>query len=66
MTHNIAQANAPVSDKWYSISMIRLLKARFEGDFPIVGKKYRVTSYMDVAPNQIVSVAASMNSILGA
>ena len=55
-THNIAQANAPVNDKGVFIN--EKIKARFEGDFPIVGPKD--TSYMDVAPNQIVSVAASM------
>jgi DNA-directed RNA polymerase subunit beta len=55
-THNIAQANAPVSDK--GIFVNNRIKARFEGDFPIVEPEK--TSYMDVAPNQIVSVAASM------
>ena len=55
-THNIAQANAPVSDKGKFLN--DKIKARFEGDFPIVGPD--ATSYMDVAPNQIVSVAASM------
>ena len=34
------------------------VKARFEGDFPVVEPKD--ISYMDVAPNQIVSVAASL------
>src|SRR5690606_12942408 len=34
------------------------IKARFEGDFPLVGPDQ--VSYMDVAPNQIVSVAASL------
>ena len=34
------------------------VKARFEGDFPVVDPKE--LKYMDVAPNQIVSVAASM------
>ncbi len=55
-THNIAQANAPVDDKGnYENDRV---KARFEGDFPVVEPKE--LSYMDVAPNQIVSVAASM------
>ncbi|MCR9253898.1 MAG: DNA-directed RNA polymerase subunit beta, partial [bacterium] len=55
-THNIAQANAPVDDKGnYENDKV---KARFEGDFPVVGPSE--LSYMDVAPNQIVSVAASM------
>ncbi|MCB0453745.1 MAG: DNA-directed RNA polymerase subunit beta, partial [Aequorivita sp.] len=55
-TFNIAQANAPVSDKGDFIN--EKIKARFEGDFPIVGPKD--LKYMDVAPNQIVSVAASL------
>ena len=55
-THNIAQANAPISDKGKFLN--DKIKARFEGDFPIVGPTD--TTYMDVAPNQIVSVAASM------
>ncbi len=55
-THNIAQANAPLLDdgKFQNDT----IKARFEGDFPLVGPEQ--VSYMDVAPNQIVSVAASM------
>ena len=55
-THNIAQANAPVDDKGKYIN--DRIKARFEGDFPIVGPDK--LSFMDVAPNQIVSVAASL------
>jgi len=55
-THNIAQANAPLDDKGKYIN--DKVKARFEGDFPIVSPTE--TTYMDVAPNQIVSVAASM------
>ncbi|MDH5381933.1 MAG: DNA-directed RNA polymerase subunit beta, partial [Cyclobacteriaceae bacterium] len=54
--HNIAQANAPLTDKGDFINP--RVKARFEGDFPIVEPKDLM--YMDVAPNQIVSVAASM------
>src|SRR5690606_32784970 len=34
------------------------IKARFEGDFPVVEPKE--IKYMDIAPNQIVSVAASL------
>ena len=60
-THNIAQANAPVDDKGNYVN--DKVKARFEGDFPIVEPKE--VSYMDIAPNQIVSVAASMTSIPG-
>ena len=55
-THNIAQANAPLKDDGNFVN--DTVKARFEGDFPVVGPKD--LKYMDVAPNQIVSVAASM------
>ena len=55
-THNIAQANAPLSDKGKFLN--DKIKARFEGDFPLCSEEE--VSYMDVAPNQIVSVAASM------
>jgi DNA-directed RNA polymerase subunit beta len=55
-THNIAQANAPLSDNGNFIN--DKVKARFEGDFPLVEKND--VSYMDIAPNQIVSVAASL------
>ena len=55
-THNIAQANAPLEDSGDFIN--DKVKARFEGDFPVVGPTE--LKYMDVAPNQIVSVAASM------
>ena len=55
-THNIAQANAPLKDNGQFIN--DKVKARFEGDFPVVEPKE--LRYMDVAPNQIVSVAASM------
>ena len=55
-THNIAQANAPLDDRGSFVN--DRVKARFEGDFPVVEPKE--ISYMDVAPNQIVSVAASL------
>ena len=55
-THNIAQANAPLKENGTFVNEI--IKARFEGDFPLC--KGNELSYMDVAPNQIVSVAASM------
>ncbi len=54
--HNIAQANAPLSDAGKFLN--DRVKARYEGDFPVVEPKE--IKYMDVAPNQIVSVAASM------
>ncbi|MEQ8881405.1 MAG: DNA-directed RNA polymerase subunit beta, partial [Cyclobacteriaceae bacterium] len=55
-TFNIAQANAPLKDDGQFVN--DRVKARFEGDFPVVDPKE--LKYMDVAPNQIVSVAASM------
>ncbi len=55
-THNIAQANAPLKDSGNFVN--ETVKARYEGDFPVVEPGQ--VSYMDVAPNQIVSVAASM------
>ena len=55
-TFNIAQANAPLKDSGDFVN--DKVKARFEGDFPVVEPKD--LTYMDVAPNQIVSVAASM------
>ncbi len=55
-THNIAQANAPLNEKSNFVN--DRVKARFEGDFPIV--EPGDVTYMDIAPNQIVSVAASM------
>jgi DNA-directed RNA polymerase subunit beta len=56
-TFNIAQANAPLKGETGQFVNDRV-KARFEGDFPVVEPKQ--LGYMDVAPNQIVSVAASM------
>jgi DNA-directed RNA polymerase subunit beta len=55
-THYIAQANAKIDDKGSFVS--DRVKARFEGDFPVL-EPDKLT-YMDVAPNQIVSVAASL------
>ena len=55
-THNIAQANAPLEQNGQFVN--ETVKARYEGDFPVVEPGQ--VSYMDVAPNQIVSVAASM------
>ncbi len=55
-THNIAQANAPLDSNGKFIN--DRVKARFEGDFPIV--EPNEVTFMDVAPNQIVSVAASL------
>ncbi|MBC3541914.1 DNA-directed RNA polymerase subunit beta [Rufibacter sediminis] len=55
-THHIAQANAIIDDEGNFVN--DKVKGRFEGDFPVVEPE-RYT-YMDVAPNQIVSVAASL------
>jgi DNA-directed RNA polymerase subunit beta len=54
--HYIAQANAIIDNTGLFLS--KDVKSRFEGDFPIVEPTQ--LSYMDVAPNQIVSVAASL------
>jgi DNA-directed RNA polymerase subunit beta len=53
---NIVQANAQIDKNGKFLS--ERVKARFEGDFPLVNPAD--AQYMDVAPNQIVSVAASM------
>lgn len=55
-TYYIAQANAPINDQGKYLN--DKVKARFEGDFPVVEPS--TLKYMDIAPNQIVSVAASM------
>jgi len=52
----IAQANVPL--KTNGAFKNKTVKARFEGDFPLA--KNSEIKYMDVAPNQIVSVAASL------
>jgi len=52
----IAQANSTTDeDGNFNTDEV---KARFEGDFPMVNPKK--LDYMDVAPNQIVSIAASL------
>ena len=52
----IAQANAPIDDK--GKFTINRIKAREMGDFPIVGPNK--VDFMDVAPNQIASISASL------
>ncbi|MEO1447914.1 MAG: DNA-directed RNA polymerase subunit beta, partial [Bacteroidota bacterium] len=52
----IAQSNAPLTDKGSFVNP--RVKARKMGDFPVVEPEN--VAYMDVAPNQIVSVAASL------
>ncbi|HLF34294.1 MAG TPA: DNA-directed RNA polymerase subunit beta, partial [Cyclobacteriaceae bacterium] len=54
--HNIAQANAPLKKDGTFVN--DKVKARFSGDYPLVDHDQVV--YMDIAPNQIVSVAASL------
>ena len=55
-SHYIAQANTQIDEK--GNFKVDKIKSRFEGDFPI--SEPSTVSYMDIAPNQIVSVAASM------
>ncbi len=52
----IAQANAPIDPKGAFIS--DRIKCREHGDFPVLTPEE--IEYMDVAPNQIVGVSASM------
>ena len=52
----IAQANAKIDDE--GKIQTDVVKARLEGDFPVVPPND--VTYMDVAPNQIASIAASL------
>ncbi|MEI6489855.1 MAG: DNA-directed RNA polymerase subunit beta [Bacteroidota bacterium] len=52
----IAQANAPIDAKGNFVDA--KVKARYEGDFPVVDPEK--LHLMDVAPNQIASIAASL------
>ena len=54
--HNIAQANARLRPNGKLLD--DKVKVRFAGDFPLVSPEQ--VAYMDVAPNQIVSVAAAL------
>ena len=53
----IAQANAPIDDEGNFLRPDKI-KARYEGDFPTVTAAE--VDMMDVAPNQIASIAASL------
>ena len=53
----IGQANTPLDDTGLFIHPDKI-KARFESDFPVVTDKE--INLMDVAPNQIASIAASL------
>ncbi len=55
-TAKIAQANAPLDEK--SNFLNDKVKSRETGDFPILDKNE--VEYMDVAPNQIVGLSASL------
>ena len=52
----VAQANTPISDA--GVFLTDRIKAREHGDFPILTPAN--LDYMDVAPNQIVGVSASL------
>ncbi len=52
----IAQANAPYDEEGTFVN--QRVKARYEGDFPF--EEAQKVDLMDVAPNQIASVAASL------
>ena len=56
----IAQANAPIDDEGRFIN--QRVKSRLEGDYPIVEREE--VQLMDVGPNQIASVAASLITFL--
>ena len=54
--HPIAQANAPVNDRWEYMNP--MVTSRVAGDFMMV--KREDIEMMDVSPNQLVSVSASL------
>jgi len=54
--HPIAQANAPVNDKWEYVNP--MVTSRIAGDFMMV--KREDIEMMDISPNQLVSVSASL------
>ena len=56
----IAQANAPIDDEGFFIN--ERVKSRLDGDYPIVARSE--VHLMDVGPNQIASVAASLITFL--
>ena len=56
----IAQANAPIDEDGSFIN--DRVKARLDGDYPVVEREQ--VELMDVGPNQIASVAASLISFL--
>ncbi|VAW22140.1 DNA-directed RNA polymerase beta subunit [hydrothermal vent metagenome] len=56
----IAQANAPIDEKGNFVN--QKVKSRLDGDYPVIDKGE--VKLMDVGPNQIASVAASLISFL--
>lgn len=56
----IAQANAPIDNEGNFINA--KVKARLEGDYPLVDREE--VQLMDVGPNQIASIAASLITFL--
>ena len=56
----IAQANAPIDSDGYFLN--QKVKARLDGDYPLVDRED--VKLMDVGPNQIASLAASLISFL--
>jgi DNA-directed RNA polymerase subunit beta len=56
----IAQANAPIDPDGNFIN--QKVKARLDGDYPLVDREN--VNLMDVGPNQIASLAASLISFL--
>ena len=54
--HPIAQANAPVNDKWEYVNP--MVTSRVAGDFMMVEREN--IDMMDISPNQLVSVSASL------
>ncbi len=56
----IAQANAPIDPDGFFIN--QKVKSRLDGDYPLIDKEE--IDLMDVGPNQIASVAASLISFL--
>ncbi len=58
--HIIAQANALINDQGEFVN--DKVKARLDGDYPLSGKEE--VNFMDVGPNQIASIAASLITFL--
>ena len=55
-THPIAQANAPMDEQWHYVNP--MVTSRVEGEFMMVARED--IELMDVSPDQLVSVSASL------